>query len=335
MKIIDTGKQRIESVSGRATSWVAGHQEDDSVVTFATKLYGRDRDAFASVLGSAIALRLFLFIVPANITMLGLINMLRLGDPLGGLVESNPTTGQMAQSYGDLSFWHALGLTVSGLVLTLWAGRSLARVLATCSAAAWQMHASTAKVRVRGIAALTGLLFALMISTFAFARMREIGGPAVAVLAWVAVASCVLVGWFIVQMVLPRSTTDPGAVLPGAALMGVGFAILQWFMQIYLPGKIARTTDTMGSLASTVATLGYFFLIGRLMSASFVVNAIVYQRWGSISRVVFSAPGLRRLPARSAKLERFFDLATDDDDPAVTEETSSTEKFEPFGPVEL
>ena len=228
------------------------------------------------------------------------------------------------------------GLTLSGLALTLWAGRSLARVLATCSAAAWQMHASMAKVRVRGIAALTALLFALMISTFAFSRMREIGGPAVAVAAWVAVASTVLLGWFIVQMVLPRGTTDPGAVLPGAVLMGVAFAILQWFMQIYLPAKIARTTDTMGSLAATVATLGYFFLIGRLMSATFVVNAMVYQRWGSISRVVFSAPGLRRLPARSPKLERFFDLATHDDDAVeVTDETSSTEKFDPFGPVEL
>ncbi len=99
---------------------------------------------------------LFLFIVPANVAMLGLINLLRLGDLLSGLLESNPTTGQMAQSYGEVSFWHALGLTLSGLVLTLWAGRSLARVLATCSAAAWQMHATMAKVRVRGIAALTG-----------------------------------------------------------------------------------------------------------------------------------------------------------------------------------
>ena len=301
------------------------------MVTFATKLYARDQDAFASVLGSAIALRLFLFVIPANVAMLGLINLLRLGGPLGGLVESNPTTGQMAQSYGDVSFWHALGITVSGIVLTLWAGRSLARVLATCSAAAWQMHATKAKVRVRGVAALTGLLFALMISTFTFARMREIGGPAVAVAAWAAVGATVLLGWFIVQIVLPRGTTDPGAVLPGAALMGLGFAILQWFMQIYLPAKIARTTDTMGSLAATVATLGYFFFIGRLMSASFVVNAVVFQRWGSISRVVFALPGLRKLPERSPKLERFFDLAPGDDAVEVSSETGNTESVGTFG----
>ncbi len=330
MKIIDTGKKRFETASERATTWAAG-QQDDSMFTFATKLYARDQDAFASVLGSAIALRLFLFVIPANVAMLGLINLFRLGGPLGGLVESNPTTGQMAQNYGDVSFWHALGLTLSGIFLTLWAGRSLARVLATCSAAAWQMHATTAKVRVRGIAALTGLLFALMISTFTFARMREIGGPAVAVAAWAAVACTVLLGWFIVQIVLPRGTTDPGAVLPGAALMGLGFAILQWFMQIYLPAKIARTTDTMGSLAATVATLGYFFFIGRLMSASFVVNAIVFQRWGSISRLVFALPVLRKLPARSPKLERYFDLASSDDTIGSTNEASIAGQAGPFG----
>ncbi len=133
-------------------------------------------------------------------------------------------------------------------------------------------------------------------------------------------------------MVLPRGTTDPGAVLPGAVLMGVGFAILQWFMQIYLPAKIARTTDTMGSLATTVATLGYFFFIGRLMSATFVVNAIVFQRWGSISRVVFSLPGLRRLPARSPKLERFFDLAPGED---VVESSDETTHSEPSGPFDV
>ena len=328
MKIIDTGKQRFESASGRATSWVAG-QQDDSMVTFATKLYTRDQDAFASVLGSAIALRLFLFFVPANVALLGLINLLRLDSALGSLIESSPTTGQMAQNYKDLSVWHALGITISGLVLTLWAGRSLTRVLATCSAAAWQMRATAAKVRLGGVVALTCLLFALMVSSMLFAQIRQIG-PAVAVAVWVAVTCTVLLGWFAVQMVLPRGTTDPGAMLPGAALVGVGFAILQWVMQIYLPGKIARTTDTMGSLAATVATLGYFFLVGRMMSASFVVNAMVFQRWGSISRVVFSVPGLRRLPARSPKLERFFDLAPREDAVDATDDTSNVKQVGPL-----
>ncbi len=335
MKIIETGKQRFELMSERLTTWYAGRQ-DDGVVALATKLYVRDQDAFASVLGSAIALRLFLFVVPANVMLLGLINLTGLDGPLGGMLEESPTTGQMAQNYGGLSFWHALWITISGAILTLWAGRSLTRVMATCSAAAWQMHASAARLKLRGVAALTAIVFALMLASIVFAKMREIGGPAAAVAAWVAVASTLFVGWFIVELVLPRPTPDPGALLPGAALMGLGFSVLQWFMQIYLPGKIARTTDTMGSLAATVATLSYFFLIGRLISASFVVNAIIFQRWGSISQVVFALPLLRRIPKRFPTLEQFFDLnRVEGDRVDSTDEASDTEPMGPFEPFDV
>ena len=344
MKIIETGKQRFESISERLKTWFEGRQ-DDGVVDLATKLYARDQDAFASVLGSAIALRLFLFVVPANVALLGLINLVSLDGPLGGMLKESPTTGQMAQNYGELSFWHALWITISGTILTLWAGRSLARVMATCSAAAWQMHATAARVKLRNVAALTAMLFTLMLASIVFAKMRDIGGPAAAVAAWLAVAATFFVGWFIVELVLPRATPDPSAVLPGAALVGLGFSVLQWFMQIYLPGKIARTTDTMGSLAATVATLGYFFFVGRLMSASFVVNAIIFQRWGSISQVVFALPFLRRLPKRFPKLEQFFDLDRDENavgDPeegteqaSDTESTGPTASMGPFEPLEV
>jgi hypothetical protein len=64
----------------------------------------------------------------------------------------------------------------------------------------------------------------------------------------------------------------------------------------------------MGSLGFTVATLGYMFVIGRLMVASLLLNAVIWERLGSISGLVFSLPVLRRLPSRSTRLARFFDL---------------------------
>ncbi len=75
-----------------------------------------------------------------------------------------------------------------------------------------------------------------------------------------------------------------------------------------------------------MATLGYMFLIGRLMASSLIVDAIVWERFGSISGVVFSLPVLRRLPARSARLRKFFDLdrtgteppASPEDPPAIS-----------------
>jgi hypothetical protein len=308
MKLVGSTKQKVTAASTRATTWVAEREADEGVVHLATRLYARDRDAFASVLGSAIGLRLFLFVVPANVTLLGLVNLVQLESYLGGSFESSVVTGELAVNYHDLSVVHSLWITVSGVFLTLWAGRSLARVWATCSTAAWQMPAASAKVGLREVVGLSGVVFAMLAASVMFNTMSDVGGVPIALAVWLAVVGAVLVGWFLVQLALPRATSDPGALLPGAALMGLGFAVLQWVMQIYLPERIARTTDTLGTMAVTMATLGYFFFIGRLMSATFVANSVVYERWGSISRVAFSLPGLRRAPRRWQRLRTFFDL---------------------------
>lgn len=112
--------------------------------------------------------------------------------------------------------------------------------------------------------------------------------------------------WFLVMATLPRGVRDPGALLPGALFMGVAFAALQTVMPVYLPGKVARTSDTFGILAVTVAVLGNFFFVGRIMASS--VCAVTYERYGSLSQVVFGLPGLRRLPRRHRWLARYFDL---------------------------
>jgi hypothetical protein len=83
-----------------------------------------------------------------------------------------------------------------------------------------------------------------------------------------------------------------------------------------LPNRIARTEDTFGDLAVTVATLGNFFFIGRLMASSYVFTAVVYERWGSLSQLVFALPGLRAVAARSPKLRTYFSLDPVADDAA-------------------
>jgi len=64
----------------------------------------------------------------------------------------------------------------------------------------------------------------------------------------------------------------------------------------------------MGSLGVSIAILGYMFLVGRLLAASLIIDAVIFERFGSISGVVFALPGLRRLPTRYPWLARFFDL---------------------------
>lgn len=284
------------------------------LVEVGTTLYIRDRDAFASVLGSAIALRLFLFVIPANIALVALVHLLHLSSVFNSTLESAVTTGELAKNFDDVTFWSQLWTFVSSLALTVWAGRSLARVLATGSTSAWRMPPATAKLGTRAILALSALLFAIIAMSAILAKVREIGGVAISFLGWVGVFAIVAFGWFLLTLTLPRPTSDPGAVLPGVLLVSLGFTVLQWFMQFYLPRKIEESSDTLGDLSSTVAALGYFFFVGRLVAGSMVLSAVTYERWGSISNQVFDLPGIRQLSAKFPKLRAYFDQPVIDDD---------------------
>ena len=48
--------------------------------------------------------------------------------------------------------------------------------------------------------------------------------------------------------------------------------------------------------------------MGRVIALAMVLNPVIYERYGSVSRLVFSLPLLRIVAQRWARLRRFFDL---------------------------
>ncbi len=116
-------------------------------------------------------------------------------------------------------------------------------------------------------------------------------------------------------LALPRPTRDPGALVPGAAVFAFALTLVQWFMHYYLPFRIEASSQTMGSLSVTVASLGYLFVIGRLMAGTVVLNAVVYEQFGTISTLVFGLPLLERIPRRFPRVAAFFDLPVDEAPP--------------------
>lgn len=277
----------------------------------AVRFYERDRDAFAAVLGAAIALRLFLFAVPAVVTTLGLLLVVRGAAAVDDVVDSaNITSGLADQMRGAVPSSRSAGwgLLLSGVPLTAWAGRSLTKVLSACAAGAWGMGGRAARATLRMAATVTSLVLLVLVIGGVLSRIRDAQGLAVATGSWVVAGAAFGLGWFAVSASLPRATRDPGALLPGAAVMGVAMVALQWFMQFYLPGRIERASELAGNLGWTIATLGYMFLIGRLMASTLILNATVWERLGSVSAFVFALPVLRRLPEHSPALRRFFDL---------------------------
>ncbi len=275
------------------------------------KLYERDRDAFGSVLGSAIAMRLFLFTASLSVAAVGLVNLVTRGDGVGGAMSSAGITGQVASQVDSAAAGSPsrhITLLLTGLFLSATAGRSLTRVLAATSARAWGLDAQGAKATMRTAARVTALVALLVLTASLLNRVRASFGVAVGSTSLAANALGVGIGWFFVCLALPRASRDPGSVLPGAALFGISMTLVQAFMQWYLPGRIASASAVMGTIGFTVAVLGYLFLIGRLMALSLAVSAVAWEELGSLSEAAFALPVLRGLPKRFPKLATFFDL---------------------------
>jgi uncharacterized BrkB/YihY/UPF0761 family membrane protein len=297
-------------------TWWADLRRRRPIAEFVGELSDRDREAQGSVLGSAVALRLFLFLVPAAVVIVSLVRIVNISSVFDGdQLEKGYTTQDIADALEDSSRLDALWLLITGLVLAAWAGRSLAKVLAACSGAAWRLSASESKVKTAAALTLTGVVFVEVVASTIVAAIRDIGGAPAWALSWGTLVAIVGVTWFLVLLTLPRGVNDPGALLPGALLVGIVQGTIQGILHAYTEGRVARTVDTYGDLAVTLAILGNLFILGRLMTASFVFVAVTYENFGSLSQMLFDLPVARRLPRRYPKIADFFSLDEDDEPP--------------------
>lgn len=284
------------------------------VLDLALRLHERDREAAGTIAGSAVAFRLFLFFVPTLLVLVGLAGFvsayLSADDAISVSGVSGVLASEMEAAFTQSSTARLSALLV-GLVGMATSGRALAKALVLMSALSWRVPPSRQRATVQVTAVVVGIMLSLALCAILVNLVRSEFGVVFAGMSLMGVAVTYFVAWLALAMVLPRATPDPGALIPGAVLIGVVMALLQGVTQFYLPDRISQASSIYGGLGVTIVTLGWFFIIGRLAVLSMTINAVIYERLGSITSLVFSLPLLRALPRRSPRLASYFGL--DDD----------------------
>ncbi len=252
---------------------------------------------------------MFLFFVPVLLFVVGLTGF------LAQVVEEEDVhdagiTGTLAAQIGQAleqpttARWLAILIGLFGMATT---GRTLSKVMVQASCLAWRLPI-TRKAPVRLIGAVVGLIVAVAIVAAAINRVRQELGIGAAGLSYIAAFAVYLVAYVVLTFLLPRGTTDPGALLPGAVLVAATTVGLQALSQLYLPGRFNRASQLYGAVGATIVVLGWFFILGRAIVLAMAVDAAIYERFGSISQLVFGLPVLRTIPRRFAWFRRFFQL---------------------------
>jgi hypothetical protein len=307
----EEARVKAEARAKKAQEWAEATELRRATLGVGLAVYRRDQESYASVLGSALALRLFLFTASLSVLVVALLNLVLGNWNVSEALATAGVTGSIADQIdraAEASTGRDIGLVLTGAFLTSSAGWSLTKVLTASAARSWSLDPRAARASVRVTIRIVGILALVVVAATLLNRIRSSFGLAVATSSVAVNIALLGVGWFFVTLALPRATRDPGSLLPGAALFGVAMTAVQWFMHFYLPRAIANSSEVMGSIGVTVASLGYLFVIGRLMAFSVVLNAVIWEEVGSISRFVFTLPVVRRLPERFPKLNRFFDL---------------------------
>jgi uncharacterized BrkB/YihY/UPF0761 family membrane protein len=309
----DTGFMRFATATrGRVTRvqrWLAEY-EGIPAVDVVLGIFRRDRRAAGAVMSSALAFRLFLFLLPLLLLTIGVAGFAsdvvdarsatRAAGISGGLAKQVST----AFHQPGLTRWVAVLLGLWGVLV---AGRSLSRVLHAASAAAWGLPTGN-RARLRAVGAVAGLVCTMGVIAILVGRIRESFGLGLATVSFFPALLIYAIAWLGVSMFLPRVTEDPGALLPGCLLVALTITVMHAVSELYLPDRIDHASQLYGAFGTTVVALGWFFILGRAIIIAMELNAAIYDRLGSISRIAFSLPVLRILARRSPRVRRFFDL---------------------------
>jgi uncharacterized BrkB/YihY/UPF0761 family membrane protein len=243
----------------------------------------RDRRAVGSVLAGALAFRIFVYLLPLFLAVIVLVGLLagfdddgprRLGSELGMsayLADSVQTAARQSKH----GLWFLVPLAVWAVYT---AGVGAAKVLRAVHAVAWDRPVE----RLRRNVAAAAVTFLVTLAAFALVGVTQwireqtpgfgIGAALLSVAPLVAL-------WWLVSVLLPHDPAAPKtALLPGALMVGSGLWLAQLFSVYVLAHWIDKASELYGSLGVAAALLAWLYLLGRLMVASAMLSATLWER---------------------------------------------------------
>jgi uncharacterized BrkB/YihY/UPF0761 family membrane protein len=236
----------------------------------------------ASVLAGHLAYRVFVFLLPLIVLLIGLLGYAsasgtdleeagRSGMRIGAALASTmASTGQDARD-------GRLQLVLFGGFALLLAASGLVKALQLVFASAWGVSVKTGRSRW---AILGRFLPGVLVVLVAVALRQWLSRSGLVLTLSAELLNAVVDGVAVLALswLLPRRTDRLRDLVPGAVLGGVSLAALHIAALVYFPSKIERASALYGTLGITVVVLLYLFLVGEVLVGSALANAVWVDR---------------------------------------------------------
>jgi uncharacterized BrkB/YihY/UPF0761 family membrane protein len=274
--LADASRRRADD----ARAWAEEARGRSPVVARAFDVAEHDRAHLGGLLAGAVAYRLFLWLLPFSLLLVGLLGAVTdldesaVGDASTDIGLQGALAEIITEGAQQRGWWIAV---VIGLGGTLYAGLGAVRALRISHAAAWGIRPRRASSLVNGslILLAAGLGLIAMSVVIGWLRARSGLGGLVASLAIVVIYFAV---WLRISVHLPRRPTPTRALVPGAVLVAVGVEGLHLFTSYYLAGQAERVASVYGTIGVALTLLLWLFIVARLMVGSAILNAALWDR---------------------------------------------------------
>jgi membrane protein len=298
-------REKLEGLAARGRGRLEQERERRFAVALAFAFADRGRQAAASVLAGALAFRLFLTALPLTLVLVVGLGYLKSsgGSPQDALKQAG-IKGALASTISSSSDFSNPGRTIVLLLglAGLFAGaRTSVATLRAIHALAW--HLPVVRWRRGGRAAMVFLgAAAVLVACAGLAtRARTEAGVGLSLGASALLALVAAAIWLGASLMLPHGDgIGWSELVPGALLVGIGFALLEAVTTNWIGPKLQKQSELYGSLAVSFVVLGWLYVIGRLMVAAPLLNAALVERRnarGPVRQEVPPAPRMDRDPS--------------------------------------
>jgi uncharacterized BrkB/YihY/UPF0761 family membrane protein len=250
-------------------------------VDVAFRVHEDDRAHGGSLLGGAIAFRVFLWLLPAVLLVVAGL----------GFESSNPNdANRVVRDFGLTSIaantindaahqashgrWFAL---ILGVIFLYTTSVALVKALHVAHHLVWRTLSVKIDRKPRAVAELLGFAVAILAATSLASVIRQ-HSPGLGLLAMLAVVVIYAGAWWVYSMRLPHGDASAVELIPGAIVFGLGCQALHLVSVYYLAARVSHASVLYGSLGAAAALLFGLYLLGRLIIGSAVVNAALWER---------------------------------------------------------